>query len=60
MMDISKGLWPGHTYNEEDWNPVTAEQAMENPGFGYSGRPQRHVPVLMVLTSPRNSEQDIC
>ncbi|KAH7129027.1 NADPH-dependent methylglyoxal reductase-like protein GRE2 [Dactylonectria macrodidyma] len=36
MMDIFKGLWPGHTYSEEDWNPVTAEQAMENPGFGYS------------------------
>ncbi|KAJ4250180.1 Glycine-rich RNA-binding protein 2, mitochondrial [Fusarium torreyae] len=36
MMDISKGLWPGHTYNEQDWNPVTAEQALENPGFGYS------------------------
>ncbi|KAI8183184.1 hypothetical protein K4K53_004664 [Colletotrichum sp. SAR 10_77] len=34
--DISKGLWPDHTYDEKDWNPITLEQALENPGFGYS------------------------
>ncbi|KAJ0385861.1 hypothetical protein COL922a_005566 [Colletotrichum nupharicola] len=33
MMDISKGLWPDHTYDEKDWNPITLEQALENPGF---------------------------
>ncbi|KAF7556165.1 hypothetical protein G7Z17_g1611 [Cylindrodendrum hubeiense] len=36
MMNVSQGLWPGHTYSEADWNPVTPEQALENPGFGYS------------------------
>ncbi|KAI8235633.1 hypothetical protein K4K54_005650 [Colletotrichum sp. SAR 10_86] len=36
LMDISKGLWPDHTYDEKDWNPITLEQALENPGFGYS------------------------
>ncbi|KAJ0297075.1 hypothetical protein COL516b_010978 [Colletotrichum fioriniae] len=36
MMDVSKGLWPGHTYDESDWNPITMEQALQNPGAGYS------------------------
>ncbi|EQB56327.1 NAD dependent epimerase/dehydratase [Colletotrichum gloeosporioides Cg-14] len=36
MMDQSKGLWPDHIYDERDWNPVTLEQALENPGAGYS------------------------
>ncbi|KAM3502477.1 hypothetical protein MY10362_004821 [Beauveria mimosiformis] len=35
MTDMSKGLWPGHTYSEKDWNPITAEQALENPDVGY-------------------------
>lgn len=39
MMDVSKGLWPEHTYNEEDWNPITMEEALQNPGAGYSGKP---------------------
>ncbi|KAF2429195.1 NAD(P)-binding protein [Tothia fuscella] len=26
---------PGHTYSEEDWNPVSKEQAVENPMNGY-------------------------
>lgn len=38
MMDVSKGLWPGHTYDESDWNPITMEQALQNPGAGYSGK----------------------
>lgn len=25
----------GHTYSEKDWNPVTHEQALENPSAGY-------------------------
>lgn len=37
MMNISKGLWPEHTYSEEDWNPITMEEALQNPGLGYSG-----------------------
>lgn len=27
MLDISKGLRPGYTYSEEDWNPMTYEEA---------------------------------
>lgn len=30
-----KGTWPDHTYSEQDWNPITAEQAVENPANGY-------------------------
>ncbi|KAH9834341.1 GDP-mannose 4,6 dehydratase [Teratosphaeria destructans] len=30
-----KGNWPEHTYSEEDWNPITLEQAIENPANGY-------------------------
>ena len=26
---------PEHTYSEKDWNPVTHEQALSNPGSGY-------------------------
>lgn len=27
MVDFSKGLWPGHTYNEADWNETTYDYA---------------------------------
>jgi nucleoside-diphosphate-sugar epimerase len=27
MADLSKGLWPEHTYTEDDWNPQTYEEA---------------------------------
>lgn len=37
-MNISKVLWPEHTYSEEDWNPITMEEALQNPGLGYSGK----------------------
>ncbi|TKA26101.1 hypothetical protein B0A50_04597 [Salinomyces thailandicus] len=30
-----KGTWPEHTYSEADWNPISAEQAVENPANGY-------------------------
>ncbi|KAK4902696.1 Glycine-rich RNA-binding protein 2, mitochondrial [Elasticomyces elasticus] len=30
-----KGTWPEHTYSEADWNPITSEQAVENPAAGY-------------------------
>jgi nucleoside-diphosphate-sugar epimerase len=30
-----KGNWPEHTYSEEDWNPITPQQAVENPSNGY-------------------------
>ncbi|KAL1866705.1 Glycine-rich RNA-binding protein 2, mitochondrial [Diaporthe australafricana] len=30
-----KGLWPEHEYSEEDWNPLTQEQAVSHPARGY-------------------------
>ncbi|OQO01317.1 hypothetical protein B0A48_12872 [Cryoendolithus antarcticus] len=30
-----EGDWPSHTYSEKDWNPINAEQAVENPAAGY-------------------------
>ncbi|KAI7133654.1 NAD(P)-binding protein, partial [Hortaea werneckii] len=30
-----KGSWPEHTYTETDWNPITQQQAIENPANGY-------------------------
>jgi len=30
-----KGNWPEHTYSEADWNPITQQQAVENPPNGY-------------------------
>lgn len=35
-----KGDWPEHTYSEEDWSPLTHEQALENPMSGYRGKMQ--------------------
>ncbi|EKG12762.1 NAD-dependent epimerase/dehydratase [Macrophomina phaseolina MS6] len=35
ILDAYKGNWPEHTYSEQDWNPVTLEQALTGPGFGY-------------------------
>lgn len=37
IVDPSKGNWPEHTYSEADWNPMTQEQAVLNPYFGYTG-----------------------
>ena len=28
ILNPEKGAWPGHTYTEEDWNPVTMDQAL--------------------------------
>lgn len=30
-----KGNWPGHVYSEEDWDPITVEDAIQNPSHGY-------------------------
>lgn len=35
IVDPAKGFWPGHVYSEEDWNPITEEEARENPTAGY-------------------------
>ena len=29
------GKPPGYVYSDKDWNPITAEQAVKNAGFGY-------------------------
>ncbi|KAH9832389.1 nad dependent epimerase [Teratosphaeria destructans] len=33
LINISKGAWPEHTYNEADWNPDTYETAKNGPGL---------------------------
>lgn len=38
IMNPFKGDWPEHTYSESDWNPLTPEQALENPFAGYAGK----------------------
>jgi nucleoside-diphosphate-sugar epimerase len=35
IVNGSKGLWPGHAYSEEDFNPITLEEAQESPMMGY-------------------------
>lgn len=35
IIDPSKGAWPGKTYSEADWSPITKEQALESPQAGY-------------------------
>jgi nucleoside-diphosphate-sugar epimerase len=35
IVDPGKGFWPGHIYSEDDWNPITLEEAKESPTAGY-------------------------
>ncbi|KAG9529139.1 NAD(P)-binding protein, partial [Aureobasidium melanogenum] len=35
IVNPSKGNWPGHTYTEADFNPITHQEALENPAAGY-------------------------
>ncbi|KAH0416512.1 NAD(P)-binding protein, partial [Aureobasidium melanogenum] len=35
IVNPSKGNWPGHTYSEADFNPITHQEALENPAAGY-------------------------
>ncbi|KAL5396883.1 hypothetical protein PMIN06_003876 [Paraphaeosphaeria minitans] len=35
IVDPGQGNWPGHVYSEEDWNPITHEEALESPQAGY-------------------------
>ncbi|KAH6717902.1 putative NADPH-dependent methylglyoxal reductase GRP2 [Leptodontidium sp. MPI-SDFR-AT-0119] len=35
ILDAGKGTAPGYTYSEKDWNPVTEEQAVQDPSSGY-------------------------
>lgn len=35
IIDGPKGNRPGYTYSEKDWNPITQQEALENPSNGY-------------------------
>ncbi|KAK2624282.1 hypothetical protein QTJ16_006232 [Diplocarpon rosae] len=36
MVNAAKGnSWTEHTYTEADWNPITPEEAVQNPSNGY-------------------------
>ena len=35
ILNPSKGNRPGYTYSEADWNPITEEEAIQNPPNGY-------------------------
>ena len=35
IIDGSKGFWPDHVYSEEDWNPMSFEDGLENPMLAY-------------------------
>lgn len=35
ILNPSKGLNPGHIYSEQDWNPITLEEAYLNSANGY-------------------------
>lgn len=35
ILDSSTGNRPGYTYSEKDWNPITEEEAIQNPANGY-------------------------
>ncbi|KAM3073355.1 hypothetical protein ACMFMF_006560 [Clarireedia jacksonii] len=35
VFDLSKGTWPGHVYNEKEWNPITPGEALSDPSSGY-------------------------
>jgi len=38
IINPHQGNNPGHTYSEEDWNPLTHEEALQNPAAGYRGK----------------------
>ncbi|KAL7947658.1 hypothetical protein V8C42DRAFT_352212 [Trichoderma barbatum] len=50
IVDLSKGLRDGYTYNEEDFNPATDDEAKSKDadfGFAYcASKPQFSVPVI--------------
>ncbi|KAF1959875.1 NAD(P)-binding protein [Byssothecium circinans] len=35
IIQPDKGNYPGHVYSEEDYNPITHEEALANPAAGY-------------------------
>lgn len=47
MLHVEKGLWPGHTYDETDWNPITLGDVLGDERLGYAGR----FPIQAVLSN---------
>ncbi|KAG8945082.1 methylglyoxal reductase (NADPH-dependent) gre2 [Tulasnella sp. 424] len=37
IITVPKGNWPGKVYSEQDWNPITLEEALSDPLLGYVG-----------------------
>lgn len=37
MFNAKVGNRPGYTYSEKDWNPITEEEAIQDPMSGYRG-----------------------
>jgi len=35
VISIDKGLWPGHMYTDDEWNPITYEKGCQNGALGY-------------------------
>jgi nucleoside-diphosphate-sugar epimerase len=49
VCDPSKGSRPGYVYTETDWNPMTLENALSNPGSGYTGMsPSARTPPIRI------------
>jgi hypothetical protein len=45
VRDPFKGNWPEHTYSEAEWNPMTLEDGLSNPGSGYTGTSSLYSPI---------------
>ena len=37
IVNRKMGFWPEHTYSESDWDPITHEEALNDPSSGYFG-----------------------
>src|ERR1700761_197090 len=37
IVNRKMGFWPEHTYSEADWDPITHEEALNDPSSGYFG-----------------------
>jgi nucleoside-diphosphate-sugar epimerase len=55
IVDAGKGNAAGYTYSEEDWNPVTLEEAVQNPSNGYRGRFESPIFSPPIFSPPRQS-----
>jgi len=61
ILDPYKGNNPGYEYSEKDWNPISHEQALENPPNGYRGKSsdpvQVHPSLLTSIQQARLSQR---